>query len=239
MIFNELKHPCTVYKPLITSGQEIPKPLQDIINVAEEMNIDKFRQIVDNDAFHIFAEMFLQNIVRKRDWRFKHQRENLRNFVTIADESLALLILENNISEWIDDVQLKNSVENANQNPNKGGNRENMPPLEGLEEHQGSTSTIEEPTKKGQKRKRTLYTHGGSNDDGTKKGWSIVGIKRYNTIMRNVKSFRGDPRYTSVEDELRKMWKEKGKSGSEMARSYDDSVDAEEVEEALTEFDFE
>lgn len=71
------------------------------------------------------------------------------------------------------------------------------------------------------------------------KGWSVVGIKRYNEIMRTVAGFRADQRYTAVEEEVQKRWKKVGKDvKGEMVILVDgENENEEEVEEALTEFD--
>ena len=216
-----------MYKPLISSGESVPKALQDLIQVAEEMKVHELRQRIDTDAFQMFAEMFLRSIVRRRDWRLKHRRENLRNFVTVADESLALLTLENNITEWIDCA-----TENRTEHQTRGEGT--------VDAQQNDQDDLVQKKKKQKKDPKTIYTHGGINSDGTKKGWSVQGIKRYNEIMRKVVGFRSDIRYTGVEEELRKRWKVSGKKvNDEQTKRRNQEDVEEEVEEALTGFDFE
>ena len=234
-------HFSSVYRPLISSRTNVPKPLQDLIQVAEEMKVDMLRQTVDTDTFQMFAEIFLKNIVPKRSWRLKHRRENIRYFVTAADESLALLILENNIYEWMDSAftQANSSVlEKEHTADNGDGHNEQRTGMgSGRGEDEQRAMVGGEPQKK-KRKKKTLYTHGGMNSDGTKKGWSAQGIRRYNEIMRKVMGFRADNRYTAVEDELQKRWKESGKDTHYIVQIQEADED-EDVEEALTEFDFE
>ena len=50
---------------------EISEPLKEIITVAQEKKVDTMRQRLNNDAFQLYAELFLKNVIRKRDWRLK------------------------------------------------------------------------------------------------------------------------------------------------------------------------
>ncbi len=232
----------------------MPKELDQIIKIAKEKNVDTMRQRLDTaDAFRLYAEIFLKNTVRKRDWRLKHIRQNLRGFVTVADESLALIILENNVIEWIHEATEGAeyimtppplpAVLNVEQ-LEEGDMEESS--LEGAASRSSSGDTsnprrmMTNKRKKKRKKTRTLYTHGGINPDGTKKGWTIEGIKRYNVIMRKTKGYRLDERYTGMEEEVKNRWRDENRK---LITSLNERVqegngeDEEAEEEPLTEFD--
>lgn len=129
------------------TGKNVPKPLQDLIDLASQQKVETLCQMVNANAFQLFAEMFLRSIVHKRDWRLKHCREHIRQFVSVADESLAMLIFGNNVAEWMDCC---------------ASNRENLSTTKEVVEKDGSN-----PKDKNQKRSsmKTVYTHGGINSD--------------------------------------------------------------------------
>ena len=52
----------------------------------------------------------------------------------------------------------------------------------------------------------TLYTHGGKSGKATKKGWSLDGRKRYNTIHSEVKEVRNEDSFSRVDQELKTLW---------------------------------
>jgi hypothetical protein len=55
--------------------------------------------------------------------------------------------------------------------------------------------------------RRTLYTHGGEDGKSTKKGWSLAGRIRYNTIHEELRTIRDDlPSSDVVDDELKQLW---------------------------------
>ena len=235
-----------------TDQENLPKELDQIIKIAEEKNVDTMRQRLDTaDAFRLYAEIFLKNTIRKRDWRLKHTRQNLRGFVTVADESLALIILENNVIEWIHEATEgaeyimtppPPAVVNVEQQE-KGYTEESS--LDGAASRSSSdtsnprTRTTTNKRNKKRKKTRTLYTHGGINADGTKKGWTIEGIKRYNVIMRKTKGYRLDERYTGMEEEVKNRWRDENRKliTSLNERVQEGNGEDEEAEEPLTEFD--
>ena len=58
------------------------------------------------------------------------------------------------------------------------------------------------------KRRKTLYTHGGRDAKGTRKGWSLEGLKRYNTIHKELKEVRNSGNSELVDQRLKLQWKE-------------------------------
>ena len=193
----------------------MPASISAVINTASERNMEDLREKVDTDGLQFFAEVCLKNVVKKRDWRLNHRKEVFRNFVTVADEALGMLVLENNVEIWFelanrDSSDLKEGRDNAKDDDN-------------------SRSTDET-------RSVTAYTNGGAKSDGTKRGWSRDGIKRYNELYRKVKSIRREGEYENLEEELRVRWR-----NSQIGHADADIVeiqDAESFEEALNDFDY-
>ena len=58
------------------------------------------------------------------------------------------------------------------------------------------------------KTRKTLYTHGGRDAKGTRKGWSLEGLKRYNTIHKELKEVRNSGNSELVDQRLKLQWKE-------------------------------
>jgi hypothetical protein len=53
-------------------------------------------------AFHALAVLCLRHTVGAMTWKFKHRKSKISEFLTVSDETLALLILENNARLWRD-----------------------------------------------------------------------------------------------------------------------------------------
>ena len=54
--------------------------------------------------------------------------------------------------------------------------------------------------------RKTKYTHGGPGKNGTKKGWSLEGRQRYNTLHGEVKSIRNDRNVNITDESLKRLW---------------------------------
>ena len=190
-------------------GSELPKSVSNIIDIACEKRVDQLREKVDTDGLQFFAEVCLKNVVKKRDWRLNHRKEIFSKFVTVADEALALLVLENNVEVWFE-VANENCLEEKRSDENRGETDE--------------TTSV------------AVYTGKGANCDGTKKGWSKEGIKRYNELYRKVKEIRGKSEYAEVEEEVKERWRNTqiGKNDA-LIVEIDES---ESFEEALNDFDY-
>ena len=120
--------------------------------------------------FKTFAELCISCVVRNDSWKLNFSRVNLNKFVTIEDECLAMLILENNAEEWIEQVE------------NSEGNK---------------------PAKK---RRLTKYTGKGRKVDGTKKGWTLEGKRRFNVMFDQVLKDRENVTSKQREENLMKDW---------------------------------
>ena len=195
----------------------MPASISAVINIASERNMEDLREKIDGDGLLFFAEVCLKNVVKKREWRLKHRKEVFRKFVTNADEALAMLVLENNVEIWFE-------LANRDSLDLKEDGRDNV------KDDDNSKSTEET-------RSITAYTNGGAKSDGTKRGWSKDGIKRYNELYRKVKSIREKGEYEKMEEELRVRWRNTqiGDADVEIV----EIENAESFEEALNDFDYE
>ena len=86
------------------------------------------------------------------------------------------------------------------------------------------------------KKRLTLYTHGGTDSKGRKKGWSLNGLKRYNTLHEEVKIERRAENADGIEECLKEMWKtERFAKGT--TRSSQEGSGEEEIFEPHLDFD--
>ena len=139
----------------------------EIVLLITEGNLHKIRTEGSADALRVFAEICFPALVGKQAWKVNHMQVIYRTFVTVADEALAILILENNYMEWID---------------------------------------IAKGFKINKQHRLTKYTHGGMDAKGTKKGWSLDGRMRFNSIYDAIKEARKQPGTKEMEEKLRDMW---------------------------------
>ena len=58
----------------------------------------------DDDLLYIFYVCCVSRSVRKRRWNECSQKMKLRDFVDPSDEAFAMLVLENNVSKWMDEL---------------------------------------------------------------------------------------------------------------------------------------
>ena len=77
-------------------------PILDLIKCLENGEIHEIRAKGNIEMFKICAELCFSAIANKQTWKNNHQHVALSNIITIADEALALVILENNFAEWIE-----------------------------------------------------------------------------------------------------------------------------------------
>lgn len=54
--------------------------------------------------------------------------------------------------------------------------------------------------------RKTLYTHGGRGSGTTKKGWSLEGRLRYNTLHAELKEVRNDSDANVTDESLKRLW---------------------------------
>ena len=137
------------------------------------------------------ADLCLSTMVEKNSWKINRGKIHLSSLMTVSDEAFALLVLENNIYEWM---------------------------------YQVEQTEVERAVKK---RKLSRYTGKGQNIDGTTKGWSMEGKRRYNAIFDTVKDQRAMSK--SREEFLQNEWDRQDNESDIRRRVTKDSSKDEEV----------
>lgn len=137
--------------------------LLKIVNLAKQEETHGLGK-EDINVIRMYYELFFPFVVGKLRWKMNHQHVSVRILVTVADEALVRLILENNVEEWVEIARGKTIDKN---------------------------------------KRLTRYTHGGTGGKGTKKGWSMKGKKRYNTLHKEIKRFRQTEEQKTIDDELK------------------------------------
>lgn len=162
----------------------------------------------NDDVFQLCAEICFPCMVPNQTWKNNHQHVLLSKIVTIADEALALVVLENNFLEWIE-IAKGNEID--------------------------------------KKSRKTKYTHGGVNHDGTKKGWTLEGKLRFNCIFDEVQRQRETRTSKQLEARIKAIWYDANPKNVKNSNTSDadmsDAARALEIEEAQyvprTDFDLE
>ena len=136
-----------------TKELELPQndPITGIITRAENSTMEKLRTEGTYEEFRMCASLCLPACLNAKHWKRNKSSIVLSDFISISDEALAYIVLENNIEEWKDIAK-------------------------GIEVRSRAS-----------KNRKTKYTHGGNNSNGTRKGWSVKGLKRFNEIFQEIK----------------------------------------------------
>ena len=166
--------------------------------------IENYRNEGTYQEFKTIVDLCLKNMVSAKHWKTNHSQIEVSGVVTHADEALALLVLENNLEEWIEKAK-GNTIEKDN--------------------------------------RLTKYTNLGTRHNGTKKGWSLQGLKRFNEIFKAVKLERQRETSKDREKKLMEEWNESGRRGNRRSRGGDEMDDLRAAEEekfvSMSDFDFE
>ena len=170
-------------------------PMSNLLKCLEDGKIHKIRSIRNNEMFQLCAELCFPCMMSKQTWKNNHQHVPISSLITVADDALALLILENNYLEW-------------------------MELAKGRE--------IDKSTR------LTKYTHGGTNSDGTKKGWTLQGKLRFNRVFDATQTERENSYSKQMESRIKMIWYNENPK-SKGNRNKDDASEAAkklEMEEA-------
>ena len=149
---------------------EDKKAIGLLIQRAKDKKVEFIRSEGEYEEMKLCTELCIASSVSHDMWRQNYSRVPISKFITVADEAITLLILENNVKEWVEQVEEKET-----QNPPK-------------------------------KRRLTRYTGKGRKIDGTKKGWSLEGKKRYNEIFDKILEDRRSESSKSREKSMMKDW---------------------------------
>ena len=67
--------------------------------------IETILETDDDDLLYLFYVCCVSRSVRKRRWNEYSRKKKLSTFVDPSDEAFAMLVLENNVSKWMDDLR--------------------------------------------------------------------------------------------------------------------------------------
>ena len=101
------------YNELISLINEKKGPIPKDIGVSHRLmrmtwmpkNIEKIHDKQDNDLLYFFYSECVSRVVGKRKWNKYSQVRKMGNFVTTSDEAFAMIILENNLPKWMDELR--------------------------------------------------------------------------------------------------------------------------------------
>ena len=76
------------------------EPLKEILRLLQSNNIHRIREKGSISANKKFAEICFPPLIGKQRWKVQHQHCALSSLLTVADEALASIVVENNFEEW-------------------------------------------------------------------------------------------------------------------------------------------
>ena len=170
-----------------------------LLKALDDKKIHKVRDQNNDNLFMLCAEICFPSLVSKQKWKNNHQHVAISNLITIADESLALLILENNYLEWIE-LSKGNAIDKNN--------------------------------------RLMKYTYGGENQNGTKKGWSLEGKLRFNTIFDECQVQREKRASKDMESRIKAVWHERNPVNAQAERNQDMTTAQNEESQYVPRSDF-
>ena len=142
--------------------------LDEIKKRLDKEEIEKYRTEGTYTEFKMIVQICLKSMVSAKHWKMNRGKLELSGLLTVADEALALLVLENNYKEWVEKAK-GNDIDKKN--------------------------------------RLTKYTNQGLRHNGTRKGWSMSGLKRFNTIFKEIKLERQRERSKANEVQILDEWK--------------------------------
>ena len=177
--------------------------LSEVLDRLGKNTVEYFRNDGTYNEFKLIVSVAFPPMVScKHHWKRNRGELEVSNLLTVSDESLALIVLENNHEEWID-VAMGRELD--------------------------------------KKKRKTKYTHAGQRKDGTRKGWSLEGRKRFNTIFTAIKTERDRVTSRERDERLLKEWRKedsKDKSSTDGTNQAVDTNNEEEQYVPMTDFDF-
>ena len=176
--------------------------LSEVLEQLEKKKIQNFRTNGTYNEFKMIVSVAFPPMVSCKHWKRNRGELEVSNLLTVSDESLALIALENNHEEWIDLAMGKELDK---------------------------------------KKRKTKYTHAGQRKDGTRKGWSLEGRKRFNMIFTAIKTKRDRAMSREREERLLKEWRKEDSKKKDSTDGTNQAVDKNNEEEQyvpMTDFDF-
>ena len=147
-------------------------------------------------------------MVDRSKWRPNYKKKKFSEIITVSDEAFAILVMENNMSDWIEEARPR--------------------PKDAEPFKKGSLCRYTKPAKKSKRKGR------GGKLSNINRGWSIEGRERYNKIYDFVKAQRESPQVAKKEKKMMEDWQENDdeddEEGSE--RMTEEEIKLKEREEA-------
>lgn len=151
--------------------QDLRKELEDSATEDEEIS--------HSDLFNTFCNNCLVFMVKRKDWKANRTNSVISKFITVPDEAMGMLALENIAPDLIEFINNQTMIH--------------------------PTSTPPSANKKSSKAK---YTSRKGRSFGTIRGWHNSGIARYNELCEVVRKHRKSATSTKLESDLLKEYKQ-------------------------------
>ena len=68
---------------------------------AEERKVENLRSTADDETWELFVTLFLQYTVPHNVWKAQSRKAKLSDFITVWDESFAMVAVESNMKLWM------------------------------------------------------------------------------------------------------------------------------------------
>ena len=179
-------------------------PLENIFKEIGEQRGERLRTSLTNEEFMLCLELFVIPLVERSKWRPNYTIKTFSNIVSVSDEAFGILVMENNIDDWIAEL---------------------TPTEEGKEKHKRGSLC---------KYTKSLTRNGRLNDGLlNNRGWNIEGRERYNDIFDVVKQQRTELDSMEKERYMLEEWKKRdGEIKSRRGRLTQEELNLKEREEA-------
>ena len=179
LIYRDIEMETRIDKDNCEINYSVNDPMKSIVKEVTEGRGDCMRFNLKKDEFKMCAEICMIPMVERSRWRANHKKVPLSQIVTVSDEAFGVLVMENNLEDWIAEI---------------------TPKKEGEEPHKrGSLCKYTKPVKL---RGGAIENKGVSMN----RGWSIEGRERYNKIYDIVKEQRGRKRSADKETWMMNQW---------------------------------
>ena len=76
----------------------------------ERGNIETLFETDNEDLIYTFYQKCVSRTVGKRNWNECSQVKKLADYVSASDEAFAMLVIENNLPKWMDELRFENQL---------------------------------------------------------------------------------------------------------------------------------
>ena len=89
---------------------EKDRAIGKLLRRAIDKKVEFYRTEGTYEEFKLMGEICLSSTIASSVWKTNHPKVKLSELLTVADEALALLVLENNVEEWIEQIEKREWV---------------------------------------------------------------------------------------------------------------------------------